>query len=230
MQPTALAVLAVALLLGCTTTDLEKRADVERQAHNKAMAARSTSTTPAMSTVAPVATPPAAAPAMAAPRDFEPPPPVTATEQHEWLQQLVGEWTFTCTTSMDASFRLEGTESVRAVGGLWIVSEGRAQMGGQPIQSVMNLGYDPAKRTFVGTWFDSSQTHLWSYQGALDAGRTKLTLDTEGPSFDDPSKTSRYRDSIELRDPDHKLLTSAVQNPDGSWTTFMQSEFVRAQP
>lgn len=226
MKPIALAVIAAALLSACASTDLEKRADAERQAHEKAMAARSASSTPAMSTVAPAAAP-AAAPAGSG--DLGAPPHAEATAQHEWLQQLVGEWTFTCTTSMDASFRLEGTETVRSVGGLWIVSEGRAQMGGHPIQSVMNLGYDPAKQAFVGTWLDSSQTYLWSYKGALDARRTKLTLDTEGPSFDDPSKMSRYRDSIELRDQDHKLLTSAVQNPDGSWTTFMQSEFVRAK-
>jgi hypothetical protein len=224
MKPLALAVAAV-LLAACAETDLEKRADAERAAHNQAMAARAASSTAAMSTVEAKAKPAAATPV-----DFEVPPHATATEQHEWLQQLVGEWTFTCTTSMDDSFRIEGTESVRSVGGLWIVSEGRAQMGGQPIQSVMSLGYDPAKQAFIGTWFDSSQTQLWSYKGALDPGRTRLTLDTEGPSFDDPGKTSRYRDSIELRDRDHKLLTSAVQNPDGSWTTFMQSEFVRAKP
>ena len=224
MKPLALAAVAAVLLAACTETDLEKRADAERAAHNQAMAARAASSTAAMSTVEAKAKPAAATPA-----DLEIPPHATATAQHEWLQQLVGEWTFTCTTSMDDSFRIEGTETVRSVGGLWIVSEGHAQVGGQPLQSVMNLGYDPAKQAFVGTWLDSTQTHLWSYKGALDAGGKLLTLDTEGPSFDDPSKTSRYRDSIELRDRDHKVLSSSVQNPDGSWTTFMQSEFVRAK-
>jgi len=118
---------------------------------------------------------------------------------------------------------------VRPVGGLWIVAEGRATVGGQPLQTQMSLGFDPETKAFVGTWIDSSQTHLWTYKGALDDGKKTLALDTEGPSFDDPSKTSRYRDAIELKDEDHKVLTSSVQMPDGTWMTFMRAEYVRTK-
>ena len=145
MKPLALAVAAV-LLAACTETDLEKRADAERAAHNQAMAARAASSTAAMSTVE-------AKPTAATPADLEMPPHATATAQHEWLQQLVGDWTFTCATT-DGSFSLKGTESTRSVGGLWIVSEGHAQVRGESVQSVMNLGYDPESQSFVGTWFD----------------------------------------------------------------------------
>jgi hypothetical protein len=223
MKPLALAVAAV-LLAACAETDLEKRADADRAAHNQAMAARAASSTAAMSTVE-------AKPAAATPVDFEVPPYAAApTEQHAWLQQLVGEWSFTCKATMqEQAFEMTGTESVRPVGGLWIVAEGRSTVAGQPMQSVMSLGYQPEAQAFVGTWFDSSQSYLWSYKGALDDGRRTLTLDTEGPSFDTPGQTSRYRDAIELTDKDHKVLTSSVQQPDGSWVTFMRAEYVRAR-
>jgi hypothetical protein len=223
MKPLALAVAAV-LLAACAETDLEKRADADRAAHNQAMAARAASSTAAMSTVE-------AKPAAATPVDFEVPPYATApTEQHAWLQQLVGEWSFTCKATMqEQAFEMTGTESVRPVGGLWIVAEGRSTVAGQPMQSVMSLGYQPEAQAFVGTWFDSSQSYLWSYKGALDDGRRTLTLDTVGPSFDTPGQTSRYRDAIELTDKDHKVLTSSVQQPDGSWSTFMRAEYVRAR-
>ncbi|HZJ71526.1 MAG TPA: DUF1579 domain-containing protein [Planctomycetota bacterium] len=224
MKPSALALLVAALLSACAETDLEKRADADRAAHNQAMAARAASSTAAMSTVE-------AKPAAATPVDFEVPPYATApTEQHAWLQQLVGEWSFTCKATMqEQAFEMTGTESVRPVGGLWIVAEGRSTVAGQPLQSVMSLGYQPEAQAFVGTWFDSSQSHLWSYKGALDDGRRTLTLDTEGPSFDTPGQTSRYRDAIELTDKNHKVLTSSVQQPDGSWRTFMRAEYVRAR-
>jgi hypothetical protein len=226
MKPSALALLVAALLSACAETDLEKRADADRAAHNQAMAARAASSTAAMSTVE-------AKPAAATPVDFEVPPYATApTEQHAWLQQLVGEWSFTCKATMqegEQAFEMRGSESVRPVGGLWIVSEGRSRVGGQPIQSQMSLGYDPETKAFVGTWLDSSQTHLWTYTGALDAGKTTLALDAEGPSFDDPSKTSRYRDAIELKDRDHKVLTSSVLMPDGTWMTFMRAEYLRTK-
>jgi hypothetical protein len=159
-------------------------------------------------------------------------PAAVPTEQHRWLQQLVGRWSFSCEATMSDGaepFRMEGSESVRPVGGLWVVAEGSADMGGQPMRSVMTLGYQPEKQVFVGTWFDTVQTHLWVYSGSLDAEKTTLTLDTEGPSFDDPSKTSRYRDTIELKDEDRKLLTSSVQGADGKWMTFMRAEYRRVR-
>jgi hypothetical protein len=225
MKPLALAVAAV-LLAACAETDLEKRADADRAAHNQAMAARAASSTAAMSTVEAKAKP-AAAPAAV----MEMPHAAAPTEQHAWLQQLVGEWSFTCKATMqEQAFEMTGTESVRPVGGLWIVAEGRSTIAGQPMQSVMSLGYQPEAQAFVGTWFDSSQSYLWSYKGALDDGRRTLTLDTEGPSFDTPGQTSRYRDAIELTDKNHKVLTSSVQQPDGSWRTFMRADYVRTKP
>jgi hypothetical protein len=38
-----------------------------------------------------------------------------------------------------------------------------------PATTMMTLGYDPPKRRFVGTFNDSMMTHLWVYDGALDA-------------------------------------------------------------
>ena len=38
---------------------------------------------------------------------------------------------------------------------------------------IMTLGYDPQKKRFVGTLIGSMMTHLWVYDGALDAGRRR---------------------------------------------------------
>ena len=122
---------------------------------------------------------------------------------------------------------VELTEHVRAIGGLWIVGEGNASMGGVPITSLMTLGYDPEAKAFVGSWVDSMQTHLWTYTGKLDDTKKVLTLEADGPSFTDPGKTAKYRDVIELKDADHKTLTSSVQGADGKWTTFSTAKYER---
>jgi hypothetical protein len=212
MKPSALALLVAVLLSACATSELEQRAAAQRADAARDQEARKAA---------------AAAPAAV----MEMPHAAAPTEQHVWLQQLVGEWSFTCKATMqEQGFEMTGTESVRPVGGLWIVAEGRSTVAGQPLQSVLSLGYQPEAKAFVGTWFDSSQSHLWSYKGALDDGKRTLTLDTEGPSFDTPGLTSRYRDAIELTDKNHKVLTSTVQQPDGSWMTFMRVEYVRTKP
>jgi hypothetical protein len=152
------------------------------------------------------------------------------TERHVWLQQLVGDWTVKSEATMAEGMdpmRMEGAESVRSLGGLWIVGEGSGSMMGMPIQTLMTIGYDPAKKKFVGSWVDSLQTHMYVYEGELDAAKKVLTLSTTGPDFADPSKTTNYRDAIEVKDADRRILTSSMEGEDGEWTTFMRAEYTR---
>ena len=150
-------------------------------------------------------------------------------EPHQWLQQLAGTWTGTAVATPPGAepIHYEVQESVRSLGGLWTVAEGSAAPGGMAVSSILTLGYDPRKEEFVGTWIDSVQTTLWSYRGTLDAAKQVLTLETEGPSFADESRTSRYRDALELKSADHKVLTSSVQRADGTWLTFLRVEYRR---
>ena len=158
--------------------------------------------------------------------------PTNKLEQHEWLQQLVGEWSVSSEAIMEPgsdSTTWESKESIRSIGGLWIVAEGTADNDGQPFISLMTLGYDPNKEAFVGTWIDTIQTTMWSYVGHLDESKRVLTLEAEGPSFGDPGKTAKYRDQIELVGPEQKRTTSSVLAEDGNWTTFMTVEARRVK-
>ncbi|MGE3172205.1 MAG: DUF1579 domain-containing protein [Planctomycetota bacterium] len=165
--------------------------------------------------------------AASAPQDPQPPKP---TAQHQWLQQLVGEWTFASEASMGPgqdAITMKGTESVSAIGGMWVVLQGTGVLMGEKMQSMMTLGYDPEDKAFVGTWVDSMQPRMWRYRGTLDDGKKVLTLATEGPAFDDPTRTAQFRDTIELVDADTRLLYSQIQGTDGKWTEFMRAKYTR---
>lgn len=156
--------------------------------------------------------------------------PTEPQAQHAWLQRLIGEWDAVSEATMEPGgepMRMESTESVRAFGELWIVAEGNFDLGGPPLRSMMTLGYDPRRDAFVGTWIDTMHATLWHYVGQLDDEERVLTLETEGPSFDDADTTARYRDRIELVDADHKVLTSSVEDGAGGWTTFLRAEYRR---
>lgn len=58
-------------------------------------------------------------------------------------------------------------------------------------------------------------THMWIYDGALDASGKVLTLDTEGPSFAGDGKLARYQDIIEIVSADERRLSSRVLRDDG---------------
>ncbi|MEM6570630.1 MAG: DUF1579 domain-containing protein [Planctomycetota bacterium] len=153
-------------------------------------------------------------------------------DEHRWLQQLVGDWELTIEASMAPgapTTTWHSTESTRALGEFWIVTEGNADFGGQAFQSLQTVGYDPKQDAFVGSWIDTIQAMMWTYEGSLDESGRVLTLAADGPGMTDPSKTSKYEDRIELVGPDHKRLTSAVQGDDGEWITFMTAEAKRVK-
>lgn len=158
------------------------------------------------------------------------PTPAEPAAQHAWLQRLVGEWTCTVEAAMDEGLppmTFESTESVRSIGGLWIVAESRGELAGSPFASMLTLGYDPEKKAFVGSWIDTMHTHLWTYTGQLDEASGTLTLDTEGPSFEQPGTMGRYRETLQLVAPDHKVFTSSYEKADGTFEPFMRAEYRR---
>jgi len=145
--------------------------------------------------------------------------PETPQKEHEWLQQLVGEWKFEM-PSMQSDETHVGTETVRSIGGLWIQSESRGEIpGGSPFISQLTLGYDPKKGKFVGTWLGSTMTYLWVYEGTLNESKTVLTLETEGPMPD--GKTVKVKEIIELKSPNERTFSSFMRGEDGEWKQLM---------
>ena len=155
---------------------------------------------------------------------------VEPQKEHQWLQQLVGEWTFEHPPCAPDQPPTTGAETVRSLGGVWIVCEGRFEMpGGVPGVTIMTLGFDPAKKRFVGTFVGSMMTNLWIYEGSLAAN--VLTLDAEGTGFTPEGKLTgkmaRYQDIIELTSDGQRTLTSNILGDDGKWTQFMQAHYRR---
>jgi hypothetical protein len=152
-------------------------------------------------------------------------------KEHLWLQKLAGEWTCEAEMTMKPDqppIKSTGTETVRSLGGLWILAEGHGEMpGGGHATTMLTLGYDPETRRYVGTWVGSMMTHMWVYDGALDPAGTVLTLDTEGPSMAGDGKMAKYQDVIEVQSDDHRILSSQVLGDDGKWFRFMTAHYRR---
>jgi Protein of unknown function (DUF1579) len=157
-------------------------------------------------------------------------------KEHRWLQRLVGEWMYETEAACEPGKppqKATGSESVRSLGDLWVLCEGRGEMpGGGMATTLMTLGYDARKKRFVGTWVGSMMTHLWVYDGSLDPAENVLTLNAEGPSFTPEGeiaegKMAKYRDVIEWKSDDHRVLTSHLLGDDGTWNQFMTVHYRR---
>lgn len=151
--------------------------------------------------------------------------------EHHFLQRMVGEWT--CETECimgpdQPPMTSTATETVRAVGDLWVVAEGKMDgPDGKPMVTMLTLGFDPAKDKFVGTFAASCMTHLWIYEGPRTGDR--IDLDTTGPSFTDPAATAPYIDSHEFLDADTRTVTSVYFMPDGKKVQFMKATYKRVK-
>jgi hypothetical protein len=161
---------------------------------------------------------------IAAVRADEAPKLPAPVKEHEWLKQLVGEWE----SESEAIFepgkppvKGKGTETVRSLGGFWVVGNGEFEMVGMKGSSILTLGYDPDRKKYVGTWVDSMTSYLWKYEGTVDPSGKVLTLETEGPCPMAAGKTAKFREVIEFKSKDHRTFASSVQGEDGKWTTFL---------
>jgi hypothetical protein len=158
---------------------------------------------------------------------------VQPQKEHLWLHKLVGEWTTEMSMSGDTQEKSVGSESVRKLGDLWVLCEGRGQMpSGGTAHMLLTLGYDPHKKRYVGTWVGSMMTWLWVYDGSLDATQKVLTLSSDGPQFTPEGglvegRLAKYRDVIEFKTDDHRVLTSHVLGDDGKWNQFMEAHYYR---
>jgi hypothetical protein len=155
------------------------------------------------------------------------------SREHEWLDRLVGEWSYESESIMGAGAApivTSGTESVRSVGGFWTVGEGSFPMADSEAgnwTTIMTLGFDPARGRFAGTFIGSMMPNLWIYDGELDSVGKRLTLRAEGPGFPDGEGTATYHDVIWFEDEAHRVMTSSVLQPDGTWNTFMTAHYRR---
>jgi hypothetical protein len=151
-------------------------------------------------------------------------------KEHRWLQQLVGDWECEGEAAMEPGkppAKWKSTESVRSLGGLWVLCEGEGDMpGGGHMSSVITLGFDPKKGRYVGTFVASVMTTLWLYDGGLDEAGTTLTLDAEGPTMSGDG-TTQYKDIVEIKSPDHRVLRSTMLTDDGQWVEIMRGDYRR---
>jgi hypothetical protein len=128
--------------------------------------------------------------------------------EHELLKQFEGTWDASVKTYMGPGEpnQARGTERNRmGMGGLWLLQDFRADFMGMQFEGHGFIGYDSAKKKYVGTWIDSMQTFILASEGSFDNTHKVFTQTAEGP---DPSgKMTKWRMVTVFKDPDHHEFT-----------------------
>ncbi len=148
-----------------------------------------------------------------------------------FLSRLAGTWTVTSEAVLGPGqdpIRSQGREVSRMLGARWFVAEGEGETPtGASVRSLLTLGYDQVAEGIVGTWIDSMQGTMWRYRGTLDRDEDVLVLETEGPVLGNPEVLTRYREVLELRHDDLRVMRSSILGPDGEWFEYGRAEYRR---
>jgi hypothetical protein len=139
----------------------------------------------------------------------EMPPLPKPGPEHELLKKSVGTWDATvelCDPTGAPVSTSKGIETnALTVGGLWLVSDFRGEMMGQPFQGHGVSGFDQTKKKYVGTWVDSMSLGLALMEGTYDSKTKTMTEWMEGPDM--TGKISKMKAISEWKDDDTRVFT-----------------------
>jgi hypothetical protein len=167
--------------------------------------------------------------AAAGARAQDTPPMPKPGPEHELLKRDVGVWDATVemmSPQGGAPVVSKGIEtSTLGPGGLWLLSDFKSEMMGQPFQGHGITGYDPSKRKYIGTWVDSMSSGLGLVESTYDRAARKMTGSFAGP--DATGQTVNLKMVTEYKDDDTRVFTMYMIGPDGKETPSMRITYKR---
>jgi len=159
-----------------------------------------------------------------------PPPAPKPGPEHEHLKKEAGRWDAVVELFEGPGSAPQSSKGVETntlmTGGLWLITDFKGEMAGQPFEGHGVTGYDAAKKKYVGTWVDSMSSGISTVESTYDSGNKTQTGWMEGP---DPSgKTMKMKTVTEWKDDNNRVLTFHMQGPDGKEIMAMRITYKRA--
>ncbi|HYN03132.1 MAG TPA: DUF1579 domain-containing protein [Vicinamibacteria bacterium] len=153
------------------------------------------------------------------------PPMPTPGPEHDMLKKDVGTWDATVEMFMAPGAPPEvskGTETVTMMGGFWQLAEFKSEMMGQPFEGRGAMGYDPAKKKYVGTWVDTMTPGYSTVEATYDPAKKTMTGTMEGTGPD--GVLAKTKETTVWTDSDARVFT--MYAPDGT-TPMMRISYKR---
>lgn len=146
----------------------------------------------------------------------EGPPLPKPGPEHEVLKNQVGTWdaTVEITPAPGAPPMIsKGVETSTLLGGLWLVTDVKADMMGQAFAGHGTTGWDFAKKKYVGAWVDSMSTGFSLGEATWDPATKTMTGWMEGPDM--MGRIVKTKSVTEWKDADTRVFTMYMPGPDG---------------
>ncbi|MBL8695462.1 MAG: DUF1579 family protein [Planctomycetes bacterium] len=120
------------------------------------------------------------------------------TKEHAFLTKRVG--TFDCVLHVGGQAS-KGVETVRAIGGFWVVADFECNFNGRPFKGHNIMGYDQEKKVYTSHWVDA-----WNPIMSVSVGNLEgKNLVMEGDEFNPAGEKVRMMHITEIIDDDNSI-------------------------
>ena len=154
-----------------------------------------------------------------------------ALPEHKHLAAEVGVW--------DAEVKLwptadaepmtsKGSETNEMFGSFWLLSKFESDFSGMKYSGRMQLGYDPQKKKYVGTWIDTMSPYLQTMEGTYDEKTKTSTMLATGVDMG-TGKPSNSKMITRFESDDVKVfeMMMPVEGKKDEWWKSMEIKYTR---
>ena len=153
-------------------------------------------------------------------------------KEHAFLKQFEGTWDAQCRVlggdKDDSEFLESRGREIATVGygDFWLVLDFTGEMHQKSFEGRGTIGYDPVRKKYVLTWFDSLSPRLTTAEGDADPSRKTLTVQARGidPVSKDPVQQKMV---FQIQDPDRHTLTFYMSGAEGKERKAMEIVYTR---
>lgn len=167
----------------------------------------------------------AALPALTAQAQMPPLP------EHKALESDVGVWDADVqmwATADAEPMDSKAVETNKMLGKLWLLSNFEGDFGGMKFTGHMQLGYDPLKKKYVGTWIDTISPFLQTMEGTYDEKTKTSTMMATGVDMA-TGKESKSKMVTRHVSADERVfeMMMPVEGKENEWWKMMEVKYTR---
>ncbi|MEM8944099.1 MAG: DUF1579 domain-containing protein [Planctomycetota bacterium] len=155
--------------------------------------------------------------------------PSTPKIGHQTLLREVGTWDAETKTWIDPDAPpviSRGVEINQMLGEYWVVGVYESELFGKPFRGQSQVGYDPAKKKFIGTWIDSMSPALNRLEGTMKDNSLTMFATGVDPKTGEEKTTkmiSTYPDAM------HKTFAAfePIAGKEDEWRKTMEVVYTK---
>lgn len=148
--------------------------------------------------------------------------------EHEYFKKFVGQWKAVNNIYMDGAsepMATEGSTSFRLLmGGRYLQQKYESEFNGMHFEGMGLVGYDKAKKKYIGVWMDNHSTGWLATEGEFDKATKTMT---EVGEMATPMGTTKVKATSKSVDRNTIVFTMYMVEPDGTEQKHMEITYTR---